>query len=103
MSPDHLETRAFPARPHVEIAQLKGLDMEARSNEKISGSAQGAPKRRGSTINEFCRHYPIGRTKVYAELSSGRLRARKIGRRTVITEDDAEAWLSQLSVMGAAP
>jgi excisionase family DNA binding protein len=48
------------------------------------------------SIVEFCQSYGVHRTKAYEELKSGRLRGRKIGRRTIITEDDAEDWLQCL-------
>jgi excisionase family DNA binding protein len=48
------------------------------------------------SVVEFCHTYGIGRTTAYAEIREGRLRARKAGRRTIITEDDGEAWLSSL-------
>jgi excisionase family DNA binding protein len=52
--------------------------------------------RRAFSIREFCRQYSIGRTNAYQEIATGRLRAVKIGRRTRITHDDAEAWLAAL-------
>jgi excisionase family DNA binding protein len=58
--------------------------------------------RRAMSIAEFCERYGPGRTKTYEELKSGRLRARKIGKRTVITEDDAEDWLLRLPVIGVS-
>ena len=48
------------------------------------------------SMAEFCERYGIGRTKAYEELNCGRLRGRKVGRRTLIAEDDAEEWLSRL-------
>ena len=50
----------------------------------------------------FCEQYGLGRTKTYEELKSGRLRARKIGKRTIISEDDAEDWLLRLPVIGVS-
>jgi excisionase family DNA binding protein len=44
-------------------------------------------------IKEFCKCFSIGRSKIYAEIKAGRLRAIKIGRRTLITLADAEEWL----------
>jgi hypothetical protein len=38
----------------------------------------------------------------YEEIKSGRLRARKIGKRTIIIVEDAEDWLRALPVIGAA-
>ena len=54
---------------------------------------------RAMSIAEFCERYGPGRTKAYEELKSGRLRGRKIGKRTIITEDDAENWLRCLPVI----
>jgi len=59
-------------------------------------------EKRAFSIEEFCRRFGIGRTKVYEELKRGRLRARKIGRRTIVTEDDAEAWLRRLPLVKMA-
>jgi excisionase family DNA binding protein len=55
--------------------------------------------KRAMSIAEFCERYGPGRTKTYEELKSGRLRGRKIGKRTIISEDDAEDWLQRLPVM----
>ncbi|HEY5126774.1 MAG TPA: helix-turn-helix domain-containing protein [Bradyrhizobium sp.] len=51
------------------------------------------------SVAEFCERYGPGRTTAYQEIQAGRLRARKVGRRTIITEDDAEEWLQQLPVV----
>ena len=48
------------------------------------------------TVQEFCQHYKIGRSKTYLELDSGRLRAVKLGKKTLIRADDAEKWLASL-------
>ncbi len=56
-------------------------------------------RQRAFSIQEFSKVYGPGRTKVYEELKSGRLRGRKVGRRTVITEDDAEDWLRRLPII----
>jgi hypothetical protein len=48
------------------------------------------------SIGTFCERYDIGRTMTYGEIRAKRLRARKVGKRTIITEDDAEDWLRRL-------
>jgi hypothetical protein len=47
-------------------------------------------------LEDFAKHHRIGLSTVYGEIRSGRLPARKIGRRTVIAIDDARAWIDQL-------
>lgn len=45
------------------------------------------------SITEFCASYGVGKTTAYEEISSGRLHAVKVGRRTLIPETSAVAWL----------
>ena len=59
---------------------------------------QRRARQRAMSISQFCQDYDTGRTRAYEEIRSGRLRARKNGKRTIITEDDAEDWLQQLPV-----
>jgi excisionase family DNA binding protein len=59
-------------------------------------------RQRALSIALFCERYGVGRTIAYEEIKSGRLRGRKIGRRTIITEDDAEEWLQRLPTMATA-
>jgi excisionase family DNA binding protein len=54
---------------------------------------------RAFCVEEFCRRYGVGRTTAYAEMKAGRLPRRKIGRRSLIAEDDAEAWLHALPIV----
>jgi hypothetical protein len=60
-----------------------------------------APQR-AMSIARFSEDYAVGRTKIYEELKSGRLRGRKIGKRTIISRDDAESWLQCLPIMAVA-
>jgi excisionase family DNA binding protein len=54
-----------------------------------------APKRAYS-VDEFCQAHGIGRNRAYQEIEAGRLRVAKVGRRTLIPVDEAEAWLRSL-------
>lgn len=58
---------------------------EVRSNE--SGAL---------SVNEFCFWAGIGRTAAYAEMKTGKLGAKKFGRRTIIIKSEAERWLASL-------
>jgi hypothetical protein len=48
------------------------------------------------TIREFCEWARIGRTAVYAQARAKKLTLCKIGAKTVVRRDDAEAWLRSL-------
>ena len=52
------------------------------------------------SVNEVVKAVGIGRTRIFAEIKSGRLVARKVGRRTVILKEDLDAWLRQLPRAG---
>ena len=52
--------------------------------------------RRALTILEFAARYSIGRSKIYEEAAAGRIKLRKVGKKTLITVDDAEKWLAGL-------
>jgi excisionase family DNA binding protein len=54
---------------------------------------------RAMSVDDFCQRYRIGRTKTYEEINAGRLKARKAGKRTIIAEEDAEEWLSNLPAL----
>jgi excisionase family DNA binding protein len=45
------------------------------------------------SMEDFCNSYSVGKTTVYEEISWGRLRAVKVGRRTLIPLTSADEWL----------
>lgn len=49
-------------------------------------------------LGEFCERYSIGKTKVYREINSGRLRTLLRGNRRFVRVEDAEAWLNDMHV-----
>ena len=44
------------------------------------------------TIDRFCEAFGVGRSTAYAEIRAGRLKAFKVGERTLIAGEDALAW-----------
>jgi len=50
------------------------------------------------SIPDFVRTHSISRTQAYREIGSGRLVASKVGKRTVITAENAAAWRAMLPV-----
>jgi predicted DNA-binding transcriptional regulator AlpA len=74
-----------------------------RSPSTISeGEWKRRERQRVLSVDEFSQAYGIGRSKVYDELNSGRLRARKIGKRTMIAEVDAKDWWLNLPTVEEA-
>lgn len=56
----------------------------------------GAGEKLLLSILEFCERTGLSRSKTYLEISAGKLRAKKIGRRTVIPIQEANRWIEQL-------
>lgn len=54
------------------------------------------PTRRAFSVESFCEAYALRRSKAYQLIAEGKLVARKIGRKTVIDVDSAEAWYANL-------
>jgi excisionase family DNA binding protein len=48
------------------------------------------------SLDEFAERNGIGLTTTYLEIKAGRLHAHKLGRRTLISVEDAKAWREQL-------
>ena len=70
-----------------------------RNEQRRKAKRSGAHHQRAFSIGEFCSEYGLGRTKTYDEIKKGRLRGRKIGKRTLIARDDAESWLRRLPLV----
>jgi hypothetical protein len=51
------------------------------------------------TVADFAERHGISRAMVYVELRQGRLIASKVGTRTIITKEAADAWRSALPPM----
>lgn len=48
------------------------------------------------SIPDFAGMHAISRTQAYREITGGRLKASKIGKRTVITAENAAEWRASL-------
>jgi hypothetical protein len=53
-------------------------------------------------LDEFCRQYAVSRSYAYCQARAGKLKMHKIGWRTIIKREDAEAWRAQLPEMELA-
>ncbi len=48
------------------------------------------------TVSEACRRLKIGRTYFYKLIGSGEIRALKVGKKTLVTEEEIQRWISAL-------
>ena len=48
------------------------------------------------SVKEFCEIVGIGRTTFYQEVKAGRIKAKKMGRRTLITKSELERFIEEL-------
>ena len=53
------------------------------------------------SINEVVEHTSLGRSTIFEEIRSNRLRARKVGRRTIVLAEDLVSFLASLPVSQA--
>lgn len=70
-----------------------------QEEQLLSGPGGDTPRqhdRLAYTILELVRYTGAGRSKIYEELAAGRLKARKLGKRTLVLHGDAMAWLQSL-------
>lgn len=54
------------------------------------------------TVQEFLSWARIGRTKFYKEVNAGRLTLRKVGTRSLVAVEDAQAWFDGLPKVGSS-
>jgi excisionase family DNA binding protein len=69
-------------------------DKVAHSNERVLQLAY--------TVKDAARMTGMSRTRLYEELKSGRLVAKKVGRSTLIPHESIEAWLKNLETYPAS-
>jgi hypothetical protein len=62
---------------------------------------EGAPTFAFS-VDSFADAHEVGRSAVFNEIKSGRLKARKVNNRTIITAEDAADWRESLPLASGA-
>lgn len=70
-------------------------------DNKLTNPAN-ADSRVAYAVNDLVDALGIGRTKIYTEIASGRLKAKKLGSRTLIPAESVRAYLAQLPDVRAA-
>lgn len=72
--------------------------MARRSSRYRSMSQTDLPKLAYS-IGELAASGPVGRSTIYNAIAAARLRARKIGRRTIVLDEDWRAFLTDAPIV----
>ena len=65
-------------------------------------ATEQASRRLAFSVQEAAKAIGISRSSIYLEIGQRRLRVRKIGRRSVISEADLKAWFDALKENGTA-
>jgi excisionase family DNA binding protein len=65
-------------------------------NHKEAKRASGLSHREAFAVSEFCERYGICRETFYQEVRRGRLRALKLGAKTIVLKTDADAWVATM-------
>jgi hypothetical protein len=63
---------------------------------KAPHASAGSPHDGAESVERFAEKNAISRAQAFKEISSGRLIARKVGTRTIITHEDAARWRRSL-------
>lgn len=61
----------------------------------------GVPSKAALSVAEFCRVCSIGRSSFYSLAAAGRIRIKKLGRRSLVPIDQVEALLKGLDERGS--
>ena len=64
--------------------------------------SESGRRKAAHSIPEVCAYTGLGRDSIYAAIRTGKLIARKYGRRTVVLDDDMRAFLEALPKLGSA-
>ena len=67
-----------------------------RSKQDDEATSMDFQTRDAFAVREFCARYGICRDTFYREVKLGRLRAVKLGHKTLVLKSDAEAWAAAL-------
>ena len=66
------------------------------ANEEKSKAPIPVDEKDACSIPETAECAGVGRTRIYEEIKAGRLKARKVGDRTIILRTDRQDWLKTL-------
>ena len=66
------------------------------SSEQAAKPPAQKPTTVASSVPDTADDVGVGRSRLYDEIAAGRLKARKVGARTIILHSDRDEWLASL-------
>jgi excisionase family DNA binding protein len=69
----------------------------------VAGGHATMGEKKAFSVDEFCERNDVCRDTVYRQIRAGHLKARKVGKRTLIFDEDERAWRDNLPVLGTTP
>ena len=92
---------AFAAIQTANESKIAGAVAALRDSLDLRGTP-AAIEPGAFLIDEFCQWARVARTTTFGEIKAGRLKAVKVGRRTLIPMEAAKAWLASLPTRSQA-
>jgi excisionase family DNA binding protein len=86
----------FCIPPELASVYVRRCRSLSAAGDNMDNQTDGLIDDGGFTVKEFCARYKISRTTFYEELNAKRLRAKKVGSKTIVLFDDARAWAKSL-------
>jgi excisionase family DNA binding protein len=68
-------------------------------NRKEAKRAADLSGREAFAVSEFCERFGICRETFYQEVRRGRLRAVKLGAKTIVLKSDADVWVATMPTL----
>ena len=88
-----------PGNPQATAEQPDAMSPPSREEAIQAARRKLAAGHLAYTIDEFAVRLGVSRRKIYDEIRAGKLKAKKLGSRTLITAPHAQAYLDTLPGM----
>lgn len=80
----------------VDPVDISDKEQRRRADQRRKSLALTEQSKLSYTIPDLVRDTGAGRSKIYEEIAAGRLKVRKLGKRTLVLHCDAIDWLQSL-------
>jgi hypothetical protein len=95
--------RQFFAHSAGSTSPVSAIVPTRRNEAGVIVNSTAPSTKRAYRFLDFCKTYQVGKDRAYADIRSGALIARKVGKNTIILVDDAEAYIASLPRLELPP